>query len=144
MSEGTNQGRDDQGRFTESHSISTKHGGESALKRIQKGEPFNGAAQAAYQGVLDEIGVNLDALAGIDRVRVKRAARFEAVARLFEAAAMHAASVGDLESWERFERRAGWIGSKAFNALGDVRPVVGAGDALDYEAFLARQRDNGK
>jgi hypothetical protein len=144
MTHETDQNHDDKGRFTTGNQAALTHGGEAALSRIQKGEPFNGVALAAYQGVLDELGVNLDALAGVDKVRVKRAARFEAVARLFDAAAMMAASVGDLESWERFERRAGWIGSKAFSALGDVRPAVSSNEALDYEAFLARQRGNEK
>jgi hypothetical protein len=136
--------RDDNGRFAEGHKVSRKHGGEKAIKRLQNGEPFDGLAKAAYDNVLAEMGVNLDRLTGLERVRVKRAARFEAVARLFDVAALAAAAAGDLETWERFQQRSGWIGSKAFKALGDVRADVAADEATIIDALAAaKEASNG-
>jgi len=114
-----------------------RHGGEAAIKRLQHGEPFDGLALEAYQGVLEELGIDLDKLTGVDRVRVRRAARFEAVARLFDGAALAAAAAGDLERWERYQRRSGWIGDKGFRAFGEVRGLVTAGDGLIVDAIAA-------
>jgi hypothetical protein len=119
------------------------HGGEAAIKRLQNGEPFDGLALAAYEGVLDELGVDLDALTGLDRVRVKRAARFEAVARLFDGAALAAAAAGELDRWERYQQRAGWIGGRAFKALTELRETARGDGALDYERILA-EKNGGK
>lgn len=133
----TDRNRDEQGRFIDGHKASlTAYGSEAALKRIQRDEPFDGLALETYERVLDELAINLDLLSGIDRVRVQRAARFEAVARLFDVAALAAAAAGDLPKWEQYQRRSGWIGSKAFNALGQIRDVTQDGRTLD--GLLAR------
>jgi hypothetical protein len=100
-------------------------------------------ARAAYDNVLEERGVNLDRLTGIERVRVKRAARFEAVARLFETAAMAAASAGDLERWENYQKRAGWIGSKSFKALGDIRADLATDEGTLIDAMEAARLARG-
>jgi hypothetical protein len=122
-----------------------KHGGEAAIKRLQTGEPFDGLARAAYENVLAELGVNLDRLTGIEQVRVKRAARFEAVARLFDVAALAAAAAGDVEAWERYNRRSGWIGSKAFRALGELRADLAEDEATIIDALdAAREAGNGE
>lgn len=143
MTKETDANRDDLGRFVTGHTAALKHGGEGALLRLRDGQPFDGLALQEYQAVLGELGVDLDRLAGVDRVRLQRAARFEAVARLFDAAAMHAASVGDLEKWERYQRRAGWIGSKSFAALGDLRGIVAGSEALIIDALTAAKDARG-
>jgi hypothetical protein len=120
-----------------------RHGGEGALVRLKQGKPFDGLALAVYQDVLDELGIDLDRLTGIDRVRLERAARFEAVARLFDAAGEAAASIGDLAAWERYQQRAGWIGGKAFAAFSDLRPLAVAGDGLVLDAIQAAKEAGG-
>lgn len=133
--------RNADGTFAPGHLVNERHGAEGAVIRIQKGEPFDGLAQRAYEGVLAELGVDLDRLSGIDRVRVKRAARFEAVARLFDVAALAAAASGDVDRWERYQQRGGWIGGKSFSALTEIRKLVpGGSGVLDYEDLLAAQR----
>jgi hypothetical protein len=128
--------RDKSGRFVEGNTVTLQHGGEAAIKRLQHNEPFDGLALETYEQVLDELAIDLDLLSGIDRVRVQRAVRFEAVARLFDVAALAAAAAGDLPKWEQYQRRSGWIGSKAFNALGQIRDITQDGRTLD--GLLAR------
>jgi hypothetical protein len=100
------------------------HGGEGALVRIHEGKPFIGLAREVLSDVLAELGISLEALSGVEGMLVKRAARFEATARMFDAAADSAAAEGELDRWERYQQRSGWIGSKAFNALGDVKTML--------------------
>lgn len=132
-------GRDEHGRFVKGNQISKKHGASIALKKLERGEPFDGLALETYKGVLTDLDINLDNLSGIERVRTIRAARFETVARLFDGAAQGAAACGDLERWELYQRRSGWIGSKGFSALGEVDEFVNKG-GVDYEQILAQQR----
>jgi hypothetical protein len=100
------------------------HGGAGAVKRIKQGKPFIGLAREVLSDVLAELGISLDSLSGVEGMLVKRAARFEATARMFDAAADSAAAEGELDRWEKYQRRSGWIGSKAFNALGDVKTML--------------------
>jgi hypothetical protein len=102
----------------------TVYGGAGAVKRIRQGKPFIGLAREVLSDVLAELGIDLEALDGVEGMLVKRAARFEATARMFDAAADSAAADGELDRWERYQQRAGWIGSKAFSALSDVRAML--------------------
>lgn len=110
--------------FKLDNQANVRHGGEGALVRLRKGEPFIGLAREVLEGVLVEVGISLDDLAGIESILVKRAARFEATARMFDHAADAAAVKGDLDRWERYQQRSGWIGSRAFNALDEVRAML--------------------
>jgi len=129
------------GTFAPGNQLARKHGAEKALKALQKGEAFDKHAQEVYELVISELAVPMRGLTGIDQVRVKRAARFEAVARMFDVAAMAAASQGKVEDWERFQQRSGWIGSKAFTALTEIGKAVASSAVLDYEDVLAAARE---
>lgn len=120
------------------------HGGEASIKRLASGQPFLGVALAAYEGVLAEMGVALDTLSGIEGVLVKRAARFEATARLFDAAAAGAAEAGDLDRWERYQQRMGWIGNRAFGALSEVRKLLAQRDVHTLEVLLSQEVEDGQ
>lgn len=134
------KGQKHAGSFKAGNIAALKHGAEGALRNLQKDEPFGLVAQAVYVEVLDELGVDLGRLTGIDQVRVKRAARFETVARLFDSAALGAASAGELDRWERYQQRSGWIGSKAFAALTALRDLVIDGSSgLIIDAVQAAQ-----
>lgn len=111
--------------------------------RLRKGEPFIGLALEVLEGVLTDIAVPLDTLTGLERVLVERAARFEATARLFDAAACGAAEVGDLDRWEKYQQRAGWIGGKAFSALLEVKKLLAARDAGTLEMLLSQEANGG-
>lgn len=135
--------RHEPSEFKKGNQAAIKHGGRGAQARIRKGEPFIGLALEVLEGVLAETGVGLEDLSGVEAILVKRAARFEATARMFDAAAESAASEGDIDRWERYQQRSGWIGSKAYHALADLsdRLHLAGGVVTDYEEVLA---DEGK
>ena len=130
--------------FAVGNQANTKHGGSGALARIHSGESFLGIAQECYLELIEELGINLDTLSGVERVRFIRAARFETAARLYDNAALAAAAKGDLAAWDGYNRRSGWIGSKGFAALGEFAgrtddmmtidgAITAAGEVLDGE-----------
>lgn len=135
--------RNKKDEFQPGNTAALKHGGEGALVRLRTGEPFIGLAREVLDGVLADLGVNLDVLTGIEGVLVRRAARFEAAARMFDHAADAAACEGNLDRWEKFQQRSGWIGGRAFGALGDVKEMLKKRQesTLDYEAVLLRGSD---
>ena len=123
--------RDERGRFAPGQSGNLRHGGEAAVKALQHGQPFDGLALESYEGVLGELGIDLDKLTGIDRVLLQRAARLEAAARLFDVAGLAAAASGDLDRWERMQQRMGWIGGKSAAQFEKLRDLSGNGTTLE-------------
>lgn len=116
------------------------HGGESAIIALRDGKPFSHLAHQTFLSVLDEMGIDLDALPGIDRIVVKRLARLEAAARCFDAAALAAAEQGDVDRWERMQQRAGWLGGKVLSGAKDIKAALAADPGI-IDAALAAVRD---
>lgn len=115
------------------------HGGEGAIVRLRQGQEFLGVALEVQRQTVADSGVDLDALSGIERMLTERGLRFEAVARLFDLAALSAAESGDLDRWEKYQQRAGWIGSKSFAALLEVKKLLAARDAGTLEMMLSKK-----
>jgi len=93
-----------------------KHGGEAAVKAIQKGEPLRGLAIQAEQDVILELE-DKGALALIQR----NATRLQAAADLYWNAVMKAAQTGDLSSMDYYVGRYGWLASASLRAWAQVR-----------------------
>jgi len=110
--------------------------------RLRRGLPFLGLAAETERRVLEETGIDLTSLPALSVMLIKRAAKFETIARLFDYAANMAAEEGNLKDWERFCQRSGWIGSKAFLAIQDVIKVLGDHPhVVDYEELLESEAD---
>ena len=130
------------GTYAPGVSGNARHYGESAIRRIRNGEPFDGLALQALEGVVGELGIDLSKLTGIDAVLLQRAARLEAAARLFDGAAMAAAAAGDLDAWERYQQRMGWIGGKSAAQLEKLRDLAEPSSGI-LEAALRDAREIG-
>jgi hypothetical protein len=93
-----------------------KHGAEGALRRVTAGQPLIGIAKDMQDEVEDAYQ-----LQGIEAIILEGAIGLETVARLFKNAVMAAAEKGDLDTFERYCQRYGWLQSKALLAWGQVQ-----------------------
>jgi hypothetical protein len=128
------------GEHNKDNTFRQVHGGEAALVALRDGKPFSSLAHQTFLAVLDEMGIDLDSLPGLDRVALRRFARVEAAARLFDMAAMGAAEAGDLDKWERYMKRSGWLSGKVLTAVKDIRAALAADPGI-IDAALAAVRD---
>ena len=134
----TREGKRTGAALEQARSAATKFGGEAAIKSLQKGEPFIGLAREVYLETLAATGIDLDALSGIDRMLVERTLQFESATRMFDNAAMAAASEGDIQSYERYLQRSGWLGNRSFNALLKVKELLSANNSMTIDGLLAQ------
>ena len=110
------------------------HGGERAIKKLASGEPLAGLAAELKEAVSAEIETR-----GLVAVLRERAERQQAVADLFFGLILGAK---DVKTADKYVQRFGWLNSKAFAMLREVRAMDGDHDAaLDYEKLLQRQRE---
>jgi hypothetical protein len=108
-----------------------KHGGESAVKAIQKGDPFHGLATEIEQAVSAEL-VNNGAYSMIE----KNAVRLQTACELYWGAIMKAAETGDLHSLDHYVARYGWLASVSLRAWAQVRQEQRRKDNLTSEVVL--------
>lgn len=116
-----------------------RHGGEAAVKAIQKGEPFTGIArevEAQTELELETVGLS---------EMVKRAyIRLETASTLFYNGAQDANERGDFEQMDRCIKRFGWLQVAALRAAGQLAQLqAGANDDI-IEAALASIKDRGR
>ena len=95
-----------------------RHGGESAVKAIQRGEVFQlgTLARDAELAVYNELESS-----GRYALVVRSATRLQACCDLFWNAIEAAAQNGDLEQLDRYIKRFGWLASSALRAWAQVR-----------------------
>lgn len=125
--------------------IAERHGGEGAVRALREGRPFSGTAQRIYLEVIDELGIDFDALPPIDRVVLKRLAKMEAAARCFDGAALGAAEQGNIDAWEKYQRRAAYLGNSFLRGIKDSRgALLRDGDVIDAALGVVRGRQDGK
>ncbi len=93
-----------------------KHGGESAIDSIQKGEPLRGLAAEAERAVRFE----LDASGRFAMVQ-NAAIRLEVASRLYWDAFVKAANDGDLDKVDKYAARYGWLAGCALRAWAQVK-----------------------
>jgi len=108
-----------------------KHGGEGAVKAIQKGDPFHGLAAETEQAVSAEL-VNSGAYSMIE----KNAVRLQTACELYWGAIMKAAETGDLQSLDHYVARYGWLASVSLRAWAQVRQEQRRKDNLTPETVL--------
>ena len=93
-----------------------RHGAEGALRRVTAGQPLIGIAKDMQDEVEDVYQVH-----GIDPIILAGAKGLEVVARLYKNAVMAAAEKGDLEAFDRYAARYGWLQSKTLLAWSMVQ-----------------------
>lgn len=112
-----------------------KHGGEAAVKAIQRGEELSGMAAEAEIDVYREL-----ANTGRPSIVERNAARLQAAADLYWAAILGADNLVDLD---KYIKRFGWLSTSALRAWaavkdeeasapgGDITELLGGGDHGD-------------
>lgn len=93
-----------------------KHGGEAAVKAIQKGEPLRGLAAQAEQDVITELSMN-----GVLSLIRRDVTRVQAATDLFWNAIQKAAEEDDLKALDHYIARFGWLAGVSLRALLDLR-----------------------
>lgn len=93
-----------------------KHGGEGAIKRLTSGEPFLGMALDQQHEVENRLATE-----GLDAIVETNAIRLQTTTDLFYAAILKAAQVGDIELFERYVARYGWIAGVTLRAWAQVK-----------------------
>ena len=122
--------KDARGQFTEGNAANLRHGGERAVKALQKGSSLVGIARELQADVHDQIERE-----GVLAVLRESAERHQAVANLFYGLILGADNVEDAD---RYVQRFGWMNSKAFRMLETVHKMQTAGgDADVIDAALA-------
>ena len=102
-------------------------GAEGALKRYGQGQPFIGAALAAEHEATEAIRRP----GGLDDLLETNAARLQAICSLYYEAMQYQAAQGDLEKFDQYAARYGWLTSKTILALAELRKNRKTGGRLD-------------
>jgi hypothetical protein len=121
--------RNERGQFTEGNRASLRHGGESAVKAIQKGEPLTGLAAQAEAEVYTELDTT-----GRAALVVRNAARLQAATDLYWNAIQAVADQGNLEMLDKYVKRFGWLAGCSLRAWESARkeqPDKSAADIVD-------------
>ena len=130
-------------QFTEGNKAAIRHGGEAAVKALQRGEPYKGLAAQAER----EVQADLEESGRVSLVR-EIAVRAHTAMRLYWAAVQTAADDGDLDALDRYCKRFGWLAGVAGRAWREVREELkdtrGAGDLLDVAIETAKGIRNGQ
>jgi hypothetical protein len=112
-------------------------GAEGALKRYGQGEPFIGAALAAEHEAIEAI----KRPGGLDDLLEQNAARLQAISNLYFEAMSYQAAQGDLEKFDQYAARYGWLTSKTILALAELRKNRKAGGGRLAEVLAAYAQD---
>ncbi len=111
-------------------------GAEGALKRYGQGQPFIGAALAAEHEATEAIRRP----GGLDDLLETNAARLQAICSLYYEAMKYQAAQGDLEKFDQYAARYGWLTSKTILALAELRKNRKAGGGRLSEVLDAYSR----
>jgi hypothetical protein len=128
-------GRDEDGRFTENNRIALKHGGERAIKSLQHGEPLRGVCA----DLAAEVAVELERDGLVETMR-RMAIDHAAVCRLYFGLILAETDEISLDKWVK---RFGWLSGRCFNMLRDLAKLEASRDGgavMDYETILAQKQ----
>lgn len=120
-----------------------KHGGEAAVKAIQKGEPFTGLAAEAEENARAEMEAG-----GVDAMTEKNATRLQAASDLYWNAVLAAAQNNDIEGLDRYISRYGWLAGVTLRALAELRKIHkdrdrGGANVVDVlKSYEAKNEEN--
>ena len=125
-------------RFEPGNQAALKHGGGRAVHALSSGASLVGVARELELEVHAEIESD-----GLVPVMRREAERYLAVARLFYGLLMGADDIADVD---RFTRRYGWLASKAWKMLCDLRKMEAddSSGVLDAANLASRDGDNGQ
>jgi hypothetical protein len=101
------------------------HGGERAIKALQRGDDLKGDALAIYHHELNTLGLDLDVLGDIGLMLAMDYARESAVSQLFYRALFRAYDDGDDDGLFRCGGRFVWLSGRASRALDRLFKHVG-------------------
>lgn len=145
-------GRDELGRFTQGNDYEfapgqsgnpggaalTSGGGERAIKRLADGGPLAGAALELKEQLHQEIEKR-----GLLEVMRERAERYQAIADLFYGLCL---GCQDAETLDKRVKRYGWLASKGFAMLAQLRELEkargGGGMVIDAMEAAKAARDD--
>lgn len=125
----TDQNHDDLGRFTEGNRAAQRHGGEAAVKAIQRGEPLTGLAAEAERAVYSELETE-----GRPALVIRNAARLQAACDLYWNAIQAVADQGNLKMLDSYIQRFGWLAGcslRAWDAVRKEQPDKSGADIVD-------------
>jgi hypothetical protein len=111
-----------------------KHGGEGAIKKLERGEEFVGLAKQAEDAVALELQNE-----GRVAIVIRNARRLQAACDLFWSAVQKAAESGDLEALDHFIARFAWLSGASLRAWDRVKADEAGmqdGKTIDYEKLL--------
>jgi hypothetical protein len=113
-----------------------KHGGEGAIRRISKGQPFLGIAMDQQRAVETRLEAE-----GLEAIVQENAIRLQTATDLYYQAVLKAAQDGDTAAFDRFIARYGWIAGVTLRAWAQVKQDrKGKGGRID-EVLAAYGRD---
>jgi len=105
-------------KFEDGNQIGTKHGGEGALQRLKAGKPFLGIAAEAEKEV--QIKLEND---GIESLIVDTATKMQAIAELYYQACLKASQDGNIQAFDRYTARFGWLAGATLRAWQQVQKI---------------------
>lgn len=121
------------GTFAEGHKTRQTHGGESAVKSIQRGESFTGLAAQEERTVT----ADLETRGRREMVR-EQCIRLHTASRLYWNAVQSAADAGDLAKLDGYIARFGWLAGASLRAWAQLRGEEPDADkVIDYEQIIA-------
>lgn len=129
------KGRDPAGRFISGNQMTTKHGGEGAVKQLQHGRELTGLAAQAELAVASEVARD-----GRYSLVMRNARRLQAAADLYWNALATAAEAGDLDKMDAYVKRYGWLSGCAMRGWAQVRAEEPMG-GLVYDDEIERLKD---
>ena len=126
--------------FAEGKQHGLVHGGEGAVKAIQRGEPFRGLAQREEQTVQADYAEQ-----GRAAMVEENAVRLQTACRLYWNAVQKAADDGDLVKLDSYIARFGWLAGASLRAWAELRKEEKSKPkSLDYNAFIQQMKDESK
>jgi len=127
---------DPQNQFRAENQAALQHGAEGAVKRLRYGQSFLGHALEVLEGVIARSGLDLTVFSGLERARIERFFKLEAIALMFWDASLSAAFEGDIDKWTHFTRQflhAGAKASREQDAVADL--LANQDDAIILDAI---------
>lgn len=112
------------------------HGGEAAVKAIQRGQALTGPAAIAEAEAFDQ----LSEVGGRALMVKQLTARLKGACDMYYNALIEAGESGDLAKIDRYTARFGWLASATLRALSQLgQEEKNAPNTLDYERILQEQ-----
>ena len=97
--------------YNEENDSAVRHGGAGAIRRIAEKQPFIGIAADEQKAVEADLQLN-----GTDKITELNCIRLQTAMNLYWNAVQKSAADGDLESFDRYISRFGWLAGVTMRA----------------------------